>query len=400
MAPTAASESASNARRLAAGAVAWVRSQHQDPVDPSIYGGIGGTTLFLLQAGENELAAANADELAAGLVEQPVAGLYVGIAGSAFVLQECGRALGSDRWQAAVRGGVIELAKRADGGVWSTVTDIIAGSAGTGLALLSLHEESGDEQALELAVAAADALVALGEDAPGGRSWAMDPSYPRLMPNFSHGTAGVAYFLAAVAVRTDRADLLEAALAGAGHLLDLAKTEGDTCLVHHNSPDGLDLYYLGWCHGPVGTARLFEQLHVATGDSRWRAWLERSARSLLLSGIPQQRSDGFWENVGQCCGNAGVVEFCLDVAARTPSIAGELAALAGALVDDIEDRAVTDEAGTRWPHAEGRVRPDEITAPVGFMQGAAGIGAALLRCADHLDGDAEPARVRLPDNPF
>ena len=42
--------------------------------------------------------------------------------------------------------------------------------------------------------------------------------------------------------------------------------------VFHHEPDGEDLFYLGWCHGPVGTARLFYRLHQATGDRQWRDW--------------------------------------------------------------------------------------------------------------------------------
>ena len=96
----------------------------------------------------------------------------------------------------------------------------------------------------------------LGRPKNGGLDWAMDPSYPRLMPNFSHGTAGVAFFLARLYEETREEEYLDAALAGAKYLLSIAKTDGDACLIFHDEPDDKDLYYLGWCHGPVGTANL------------------------------------------------------------------------------------------------------------------------------------------------
>lgn len=397
-------------RSVAAGAAAWVLRNRARARDDSIYAGVGGVALFLLQAADalkdeqyRDAAATCADELAAGVDAESAMGLYVGLAGTAFVLDECGRALGTDRWAPAVRRALDALDKGAEpasrGRTWSTVTDIVSGTAGTGLALLSLHHRMDDEQALSLAVAAADALASVGDEAQGGRSWAVDPSFPRRMPNFSHGTAGIAYFLAEAGRTAGRQDLIDVALEGAGHVTAIARKEGDTCLVPHHTPDGDDLFYLGWCHGPVGTGRLFEALFGATGDTEWRTWLERCARGLVSSGIPEQRPDGFWENVGQCCGNSGVAEFCLDARSRT-SLAQELDGLARRLADDAVARASQDGDGTYWAHAEHRARPEEITSQAGLMHGAAGVGSMLLRYAAHLDGEADPPRLRLPDNPF
>ena len=58
-------------------------------------------------------------------------------------------------------------------------------------------------------------FCAWGRPKPGGLDWAMDPGYPRRMPNFAHGTAGVAFFLTRLYERTKRAEFLDAALAAA-----------------------------------------------------------------------------------------------------------------------------------------------------------------------------------------
>ena len=78
----------------------------------------------------------------------------------------------------------------------SAVYDIIGGSAGIGLTLLYLHETRSQPGALDLAVEAGRLLASRGRPEHDGLKWPMSEAYPRLMPNFSHGTAGVAYFLA------------------------------------------------------------------------------------------------------------------------------------------------------------------------------------------------------------
>ena len=319
----------------------WVRSTSihtsagltwpADPADPKsvnagLYSGSPGVVLFLLElnraTGRAEYLAdarAGADDLLAQLPREDEPGLYTGIAGIGFTLGEVARATSDTRYRHGLRAAVRMLGERATaagkGMQWNDVTDVIAGSAGTGLFLLYAADELHDRAATALAARAGDRLLELGVPDHGGLRWAMDPTFPRLMPNFSHGTAGVAYFLASLSVATKNRKYLDGALAGAKYLQAIATTDGDVCLLPHHQPDGLDLYYLGWCHGPTGTARLWRRLAEITGDSQWNAWVDRSARALLQSGIPEKRTPGFWNNVSQCCGSAGVAQFFLDLSA-------------------------------------------------------------------------------------
>jgi lantibiotic modifying enzyme len=226
--------------------------------------------------------------------------------------------------------------------------------------------------------------------------WAMDPKFPRLMPNFSHGTAGVAYFLATLARETARREFLDAALLGARYLQTVATTNGDICLVFHDEPDNRTLYYLGWCHGPAGTGRLFYRLFEATREASWLEWAHRSARAILASGIPERQTPGFWNNVSVCCGNAGVAEFMLGLGQATNR--PEYVAFARRVTENLLQRATREGGGLRWIQAEHRTRPELLVAQTGYMQGAAGVGVWLLR----LDA-AEAGRrlaLRLPDTPF
>ena len=42
-----------------------------------------------------------------------------------------------------------------------------------------------------------------------------------------------------------------------------------------SGPAFKDIHYLGWCHGPPGTARLWYRLWQVTRDPRWLGWLAR-----------------------------------------------------------------------------------------------------------------------------
>jgi lantibiotic modifying enzyme len=379
----------------------------RETIQANLYSGDAGTVLFFLElqaaSGDKRFlddALAGADRLLAVLPEEKDLGLYSGAAGLSFALEEVFKASGRTAYRDGFLRGVEMIRSRAvtagAGVEWDNVTDIISGSSGLGLFLLYAASELDDASLTALAARAGRRLIELGRPEAGGVKWVMAPDFPRLMPNFSHGTAGVSYFLASLYERTKEKAFLDAALAGARYLTAVAKTDDDGCLIFHNEPDGRDLYYLGWCHGPAGTARLFERLFRITGDKTWRDWMSREARSLARSGIPEKRTPGFWNNVGMCCGSAGVADFLLDVSRATNDPAP--LALVRRLTSDLLARATAEGEGLKWVQAEHRVRPDFLQAQTGLMQGAAGIGLWLLR----LDG-FEQGRKRtivLPDDPF
>ena len=403
-------------------AARWVRSSAvrtpdglvwpSDPSDPKsidrgLYSGSPGVILFLLElhhvTGKPEYLAdarAGADDLLSQLRVEKQSGLYSGVAGLGFTLAEAYRATREEKYRAGVAASIELLNQRAvrsgSGVEWGPVTDIIAGSAGTGLFLLHAGKATGNPAAIKLAIIAADRLIELGVAERGGLRWAMDPTFPRLMPNFSHGTAGIAYFLARVYEETRDKKYLDAALAGARYLQAIARVDGDMCLIGHHQPDGMELYYLGWCHGPVGTARLWHLLARVTGDEQWLAWVDKSANGILKSGIPERQTDGFWNNVSQCCGSAGVAQFFLDLHRIKPN--PMYLTFSKKVTANLLSRATRDEKGLRWVQAENRSQPALLKAQTGYMQGAAGIGMWLLK----LDA-AERGResfVRFPDTPF
>ncbi len=373
----------------------------------TLYSGTPGVVLFFLEAyhttgGEGllEEARAGADYLLATLPQEEASGLYAGISGIGFALLETYKATQVESYKKGGESCLRFLSSHAEiigqGVQWGETTDIISGNAGTGLFLLYAGRELKDPAWIELAAAAGLRLIELGQPAEGGLKWAMDPSYPRLMPNFSHGTAGIAYFLASLYQTTRNSVFLEAAQAGAQYLKAVAHTEDGGCLIFHHEPEGEDLFYLGWCHGPVGTSRLFYLLYQVTGDEEWMGWFERGAQAILDSGIPEKDHPGFWNNVGVCCGSAGVADFFLSlyqVTQKKPYLE-----YARTLTAQILEEGSQDSSGLHWVQAEHRSRPEFLQAQTGLMQGAAGIGLWLLRLDAFERG--ESARIFLPDTPF
>jgi lantibiotic modifying enzyme len=404
----------------------WIRASAQrtggttlwpaDPRDPAsvsynLYSGMPGIVLFYLEAwhatGDKpflDFARSGATALLARIENENDSGLYTGLAGIGFAIIETYKATKDPAFrQGALR--CLELfrqrAHKAGAGIeWNDTTDVISGASGTGLFLLYAAHSLNDKSAKELAVQAGLRLIELGRPENGGLKWAQDPKFPRLMPNFSHGTAGVAYFLATLYQETRQKKFLDAALGGARYLLSIANTDGGVCLIFHNEPFAKDIYYLSWCHGPAGTARLFYRLFQITGDRSWMDWVKKGARGILASGIPEKLTPGFWNNVGQCCGSAGVVEFFLALhrVTRDP----EYLAFARRVAADLLARATREGSGPastlKWVQAEHRLAPKQLVAQTGYMQGASGIAMSLLHL-DEFDRALRPA-ITLPDSPF
>jgi lantibiotic modifying enzyme len=276
--------------------------------------------------------------------------------------------------------------------VW---TDIIMGTAGTLLVALW----AGDERFL---AAGAEAVLrdALRSDA--GWEWRMYPGCETGSPNFSHGTAGVASTLALIGHRLGRQDLVAAAVEGASHYLSVASLEGGGLIAPHTLPFAkreVEPVTYTWCHGPTGTSQLFAALALAgvhevqghdVADLRARCFT-----SVLTSGLPERLRPGFWDNDGRCCGTAGVGDALLDAWQDT----GDQRLLDGALVmaDALLDRVIRDDEGARWQFVEYRQEQPLLPPGTSWMQGAAGIGAFLLRLARVLEQGAQAKVVDRPD---
>lgn len=277
------------------------------------------------------------------------------------------------------------------------VTDVISGSAGIIHFLLDAHQSLEFRPALDLAIGCGDGLVSDGIKTKSTDSklemlhWRMTDQLEREYPNVSHGTAGVADALMQLdeAVKSDGAKrnveydnrFLDAAIKGGEYLKSIATVKENQCLIFHHSPEGEELFYLGWCHGPPGTSALFINLGERTNNNDFRRLGYLGAAAILQNELYKNRTPGFWNNVGQCCGTAGVASFMSYSFRKTGD---EIYLLeCRRLTEDLLNRATKvklsdGKDGLKWIQAEHRIRPDELKAQTGFMQGAAGVGQWLL----------------------
>jgi Lanthionine synthetase C-like protein len=379
----------------------------------SVYAGIGGVAPVLAEIGQSRALTGAEQVLTAGIVARLGAvvpsraepSLYDGLGGDVTAL----RLLAPGREQAAVA----RLAELMTPLGWPTtmqivprssapVTDLVLGGAGVVLAAAW----AGGEHARGIVATGGEALLAAADQTEDGLDWAMVPGWPSRMPNYSHGTAGVAAALAIAGAALGRADFAAAAAQGARHLLAVGSLDEDGFIVPHTLPYStrdVDPVTYNWCHGPAGTSQLFAALTLAGVDKidgMPVTWLrQRCLDAILTSGVPARLRPGFWDNDGRCCGTAGVGDVLLDAAqdCGDPARAGRLLQGARTMADALAERAIRDQAGARWRFTEHRQDPPLLPPRTSWMQGAAGIAAFLLRLARVMDSGLTAAVVDRPD---
>ena len=222
------------------------------------------------------------------------------------------------------------------------------------------------------------ALAEAAEPGPVGLHWRIAAGWEHLLPGFSHGTAGVAYALAAAGRTLNRRDLVDVATRGAAALVAIGHHPGGWAVPHAIPPrPGGPAVSYGWCHGPAGTVRLFLLLNKIDPQPRWQHAIDACLQALRDSRLPIRLYPGYWDNLARCCGTAGVGQLLLDRYQAT----GDTALLdwAGTLAADVVGRALSTPHGVTWSNTEHSRTPPELPPEPGFMQGAAGIAGWLAR---------------------
>jgi lantibiotic modifying enzyme len=399
--------------------------------DTRVYGGSAGVLVFLENAAavlDDASARALADKAMAGLLasrrvdtderatwisgSMGTTGLYTGDAGigQAFLVRHALRKDDAALRAAIDVGDALLTRAKVDGEriAFDDNPDIIYGSAGTALFLLELGIASTEQRFVDAARRTARGLAADATRVPSAQHpdrtlpiWKMPMRGRELhMPNFSHGTAGVAYAIARIAAHTGDAELLQAAKDGAEWLIENAVADANGLKWRH-SDSTKQLFMGGWCHGPVGTGRLFLLLHAITGEGRYREIAEKGANFVVQYAANAEKAgaDGQKPYVppSYCCGVAGVVEFFCDLHRVTKSDAHR--AFATKAGDYLLEVAITDGDMKKWRNGQavpgGPVAADSKGCNLDLMLGAAGEALALLHLAT-LDQPISPVRG-LPD---
>jgi lantibiotic modifying enzyme len=237
--------------------------------------------------------------------------------------------------------------------------DVEGGAAGALLALLALHEASGDAAALERARAAGEHLLARAEPAPGGLAWRGEIGRP--LAGFAHGAAGIARALGALARATGESRFAQAAAAALGFergLYDERRGNWPVLLASGTLGEPRATWMTAWCHGAagIGLARLL--LEETLAETRLGAELEAALATTARAGA---RGDDHL-----CCGGGGRAAILLAAGQRRDREDWRAAALG--LGAELVERAAA--AGDfRLPRA---TRPGS-ESPWGLMRGRAGL---------------------------
>jgi Lanthionine synthetase C-like protein len=389
--------------------------EEEGPADDrdSLYAGIAGLAPVLAEialarpwnAVERALASDIVGRLSAMAGGRAEPSLYDGLAGDATALRIL--APGSEQ------GALTRLAELMTLDGWRTtlgsgesldacLSDIIGGTAGIVMTAIW----AGGEHAASIALGGCEALLRAAEPTEAGLNWSTWPGARSSGPNYSHGTAGISSALAVTGRTLDRPDLVEAAVAGARHLLAVGSLENGGFVVPHTIPPStrdVEPITYTWCHGPAGTSHLFAALayagvqHVDGYDVP--ELRQRCFRSILSSGVPQRLRPGFWDNDGRCCGTAGVGDVLLDAAQDAADTATAQHLLVGAITmgDALLERAIHADGGVHWRFVEHRQDPPLLPPGTSWMQGAAGIATFLLRLARVQEEGLDAPVVDRPD---
>jgi lantibiotic modifying enzyme len=369
-----------------------------------LYSGTAGVLLGCAEAAAAELGTAQVSDGARGrllllarhgpgVATMPDDGLFSGWTGVTVALRAWSRAAGD----AAATEAAAQVTSQIAGRILAApddparCTDVISGDAGILLALIADDSDS----AVRAAHLVASRLVEVAEPGPDGLQWRMVAGWEYLMPGFSHGTAGVAYALAAAGRTLHRPDLLHAAIRGADALVAAGHYPGGWAvpLTLPPRPEGPAVSY-GWCHGAAGTMRLFLLLNEIDPRSKWQRATEACLQALWDSRLPARLYPGYWDNLARCCGTAGVGQLLLDRYQATSD--STLLDWAGTLAADVVDRALITPNGVTWSNTEHTRTPPQLPPAPGFMQGAAGIAGWLARLHALLTRPGTPGSVTRP----
>lgn len=240
--------------------------------------------------------------------------------------------------------------------------DVLSGSAGLLLTLLSLHSYTHDTKSLALAKICGEHLCRAAIDMGNGAvAWGKEGTQPLL--GFSHGTAGIAYALSKLANYVENNDLLAVAKRALTYERQFLSSELKNWPdFRHNPPN----YPIQWCHGcaGIGLSRLASLSFSQDREIMIEVELAiRSTQENLISPLSHL-----------CCGTFGRIEFLLQ-AARTLS----RPILEQQIRQCIDHFFVKDNENKI--HFELRTLIEGFYSP-GFMVGTAGIGYTLLRLQD------------------
>jgi lantibiotic modifying enzyme len=246
-----------------------------------------------------------------------------------------------------------------------TQLDVIGGSAGAILSLLRLYRATQADEVLDRAVACGTHLLAQQRHGPHGcRSWPCRSSNGQVLNGMSHGAAGFAYSLAALATVTGRDEFADAAT----ECLDFERSNFDAQRSDWRDFRVAEPHWRSqWCHGAVGIG--LARLGITKLGSTWPAAVQVDIDRALTGA--SRGWPGHADTL--CCGALGSVE---------------LAREAGKVLGRGDLRQLASRRLSAILHTKSAARRYRWSAAVssrfniGLFRGLAGVGYTCLREVD------------------
>jgi lantibiotic modifying enzyme len=260
-------------------------------------------------------------------------------------------------------------------------TDIVYGASGIGLFLLQLYDLTKNSEYLDYSRYAGNWLVNQATPTGSGYKWQVSNYCPYIYTGFSHGAAGIGYFLAELFEYTNDSQYKEYAEGAGQWLIDIAVPESGGCKWWSKEGD-TPSYATGWCHGPAGTCLLFMKLYQITLDDIYLNYSEMGSSWLISIAIPS--GDGYkWPHyqgspaydITICHGAAGIGDFFLEMFDLTDE--GIYYDYAKGAAEWLKSVADTYGEGYRWATFGSYY--------TGFSVGTSGVGHFFLKMYDPPD---------------
>lgn len=366
----------------------WLRDSvvcQLSPLGADFYNGASGIATFFAAHAKTTGSAFSREMALAGLapVRQDLKGLNsaraarsLGIGGSVglgsivYAFTTIAQLLGDDR--------LLDDARIAAGHITNTLIDndksldVMEGAAGAILGLLKLHQATGDHEVLSRAIRCGTHLLTHRRAPQDGMlGWGA----PELN-GMSHGAAGFAYALAALAAHAPAQGEMLEAIKGCIQFEDrsYSAAKGNWPDFRHGVPTEDGFWPCQWCHGAggIGLSRL-GIIHSANGIAGAKArQIRNAAQTGLARAVDAAKRAWPYPTDTLCCGNLGNIELLWEAATVTGQ--QELKAIATERM-----LAIVRESDTRgdyvWDISDRRFN-------IGLFRGLSGVGYSLLRRVD------------------
>ncbi len=337
-----------------------------------------------------------------------ITGYYNGPTGSAYLVLKLYEVTGEEAYKDYVVKAADDLlaaAKKAPEGIYWSEQNDLCGDGGFVTYLVSTWEITKDDKYLNAARDLGNYIVSKGKAAPnGGKYWnvvdltIIDFPADVFWVNLAHGTSGVGWIFTILYRATGDEVFLQAARDAAAYIQGIAVGDDEAVLVPYldslERGPSTEFYYLSTCHGPAGTALLFEALYTITKEKDYLDWVKRLSRGIIEAGAPENYSRGYWRSQALCCGTPGLLEHFISVykltgeeeflnyAKRTArTVIGQ------SHVDDNPNDIYKAGNSRRWLGNWWRTIPQDVHSYSGLYIGTAGNAWSLLTLAGVLKNE-------------